>query len=219
MILLLTALLVIGRLRLGAVCRLLTRRAPEKHLEETVLARLGRLGRDPCGPRTVDAAACFPRRFGVLGFLHNRRILLRLRLHLRRDGLQFDRRRVANLDRDADDGRLDRRSGFFRIGVSPVAGEPATFSDNSSERAGVSGRSRRRFSSSARLTAAWMRNCRTSDCRSRSVSTPRPVTIALDSGARDPSGGLSARAPESKWREVHRPLEECGESAALAVNN
>ena len=52
---------------------------------------------------------------------------LRLRQHLRCDGRQFDRGGFANLDRDADDRGLGSRGGFFRIGVSPVTGQPGDF--------------------------------------------------------------------------------------------
>ena len=67
----------LATLRLGAVSRLLTRRSPEKHLEEIVLARLGRLGGDSClRACAVDAATRFPLRFGRLGFLDERCFLL-----------------------------------------------------------------------------------------------------------------------------------------------
>jgi hypothetical protein len=80
--------------------------------------------------------------------------LRRLRQRLRRDGRQLDRRGFANLDRDADDRRLG--DGPVSSGSASVRslGKPATFGGTSSERAGVSGRSRRRLGSSGRLRAA-----------------------------------------------------------------
>src|SRR5262245_53683488 len=102
-------------LRLGTVSRLLTRQSPEKHLEEVVLATLGRLGRDPCVLAcAVDAATCIRSWFGLLCFLDRLCILLRrLRQRLRRDGRQLDRRGFANLDRDSDDPRLGGSSRFL----------------------------------------------------------------------------------------------------------
>ncbi len=83
-----------------------------------------------------------------------------------------------------------------------------------SERVGVSGRSRRRFSSSARLSggvdeelphfglaiAVGQHACALSPLRRTMVRASRQAG--------------SAPVPESKWREVRRLLEECGESAA-----
>ena len=185
----------LANLRLGTVSRLLTRRSPEKHLEEIVLARLGRLGRDPCvRAGAVDATARIRPRFGLLGFLGRGRFLLRRRLwqRLRRDGRQFDRRGFADLDRDGDDRRLGDRRGFFRIGVCPVAGQAGDL------RRCLFGAQRcvRKVAQTVQFVGAfegeWMRYCRISDWRSRSARTPRPVAMALDSGAREPSGGLSA---------------------------
>ncbi len=74
-------------------------------------------------------------------------------------------------------------------------------------RVGVSGNSRNRFSSSARLSAAMIRNCRVSGWWPTSTSAPRAGPIAVFNGERGPSGGLSA-STRIKWREVRRPLGE-----------
>jgi hypothetical protein len=104
----------------------------------------------------------FPLRFCRLGLLGSGRHLLRLRL--RHDGRQLNGCGFANLNRDADDRRLVDRTSSGSESLRSL-GRPATFGvvSSTSERVGVSGRSRRRFSSSARLSAACRRNCRTSD--------------------------------------------------------
>lgn len=160
LILVLTTLLGVGRqlavLRLVAVCQLLRRRSPEKHFKESVLASLRRLRCDFVVAWAIDAAARFPLRFCRLGLLGSGRHLLRLRL--RHDGRQLNGCGFANLNRDADDRRLVDRTSSGSESLRSL-GRPATFGvvSSTSERVGVSGRSRRRFSSSARLSAA----CRT----------------------------------------------------------
>ena len=140
----------------------------------------------------------FPLRFCRLGLLGSGRHLLRLRL--RHDGRQLN-------------GCGSPISiGMLTTGVSLIVaassgseslrllGRPATFGvvSSTSERVGVSGRSRRRFSSSARLSAACRRIAAL-----RTDDRGRPTRLALwpmrRTVVRASHQEGSAPVPESKW--------------------
>ena len=167
LILVLTALLGVGWqlavLRLVAVCRLLRRRSPEKHFKESVLASLRRLRCDFGVAWAIDAARRFRCGFAGSAFLAA--------------GAIFCGCACGTTAGNSTAAGSPISIGMLTTGVSLIVaassgseslrllGRPATFGvvSSTSERVGVSGRSRRRFSSSARLSAACRRNCRTSD--------------------------------------------------------
>ena len=98
------------------------------------------------------------------------------RLFLRRGHRQFERRGLADVDRNGRGRRLHDRPGLvvgFRIGVAALGRQAGDLGRRRSVRVGVSGSSRSRFNSSARRIAASMRNCRHSGCSSRAIIAPR----------------------------------------------
>ena len=71
--------------------------------------------------RSMRAASRFPLRLGLFRLFHCWRAVLSGRCR------DFDRRRLANLDRNADGRRLIDRAAFLRIGVAALGREPGKF--------------------------------------------------------------------------------------------
>ncbi len=125
---------------------------------------------------------------GALGDLDRRHVFLR------RGHRQFGRRRFTNFDRNADGRRLIDRAGFVRIGISSFAGKARDF------RRRVAGSCRRvgQFAQAIEFIGALeggedkeLPLLRGGD---RDQAARRaPAQSPSVNGARDPSGGLSAR--------------------------